>query len=177
MIKPDYSTVMNLDKEDDYVINREGNKIIYSGDLTAKSVQDLLTNLCSYGETEHITLYFSSHGGEVRQTLSLLDILNTMKDRVTIIGYGELYSCGGFLLFTKCKTLVTQSVSFMSHPISCCIHGTYQVREANINHFAKLEDMVKKLYLSKGLDLNNKYDIDYLEAGQLLEIGIVDEIL
>lgn len=136
---------------------------------------------------EPITIYLNTPGGSVFDGFNLADIISNLKSPTTIIVLGYAYSMGMYLLMAgsnkpnitrKCYPFSTG----LMHGGSSLVQGTSsQVRD--YHEFAerfdkKVENFVlaNSNFTKEEYDKIERYEL-YLTAEEMLEKGLVDEII
>ena len=136
---------------------------------------------------EPITIYLNTPGGSVFDGFNLADIISNLRSPTTIIVLGYAYSMGMYLLMAgsnkpnitrKCYPFSTG----LMHGGSSLVQGTSsQVRD--YHEFAerfdkKVENFVlaNSNFTKKEYDKIERYEL-YLTAEEMLEKGLVDEII
>lgn len=90
----------------------------FSDNINKDSVKQVLHFISS--NQGNITIYFDSEGGEVNAANTLIEVINSNKERITLHVIGYIFS-SAFMVFlkTKCKTVLNSNCLGM-------IHETYQ---------------------------------------------------
>lgn len=133
-----------------------------------------------------LTLYVNTTGGDLYQSLALIDIMKTSKHPIRTIGLGSIMS-GGFLIFvcgTKGERYIAPNAGIMCHQLSDDITDKYhdiksavkEVENCNARMIKILRDATGLSVLKIQSKLLPASDV-YLTARELIQLKAADYIL
>lgn len=133
-----------------------------------------------------LTLYVNTGGGDLYQTLALIDIMKSSKHPIRTIGMGSIMS-GGFLIFvcgTKGERYIAPNAGIMCHQLSDDITDKYHDIKSAVKEVENCNSrMIKILRDATGLSalkIQSKLlpasDV-YLTARELIQLKAADYIL
>ena len=133
-----------------------------------------------------LTLYVNTTGGDLYQSLALIDIMKTSKHPIRTIGLGSIMS-GGFLIFvcgTKGERYIAPNAGIMCHQLSDDITDKYhdiksavkEVENCNARMIKILRDATGLSALKIQSKLLPASDV-YLTARELIQLKAADFIL
>lgn len=133
-----------------------------------------------------LTLYVNTGGGDLYQTLALIDIMKSSKHPIRTIGLGSIMS-GGFLIFvcgTKGERYIAPNAGIMCHQLSDDITDKYhdiksavkEVENCNARMIKILRDATGLSVLKIQSKLLPASDV-YLTARELIQLKAADYIL
>ena len=133
-----------------------------------------------------LTLYVNTTGGDLYQSLALIDIMKTSKHPIRTIGLGSIMS-GGFLIFvcgTKGERYIAPNAGIMCHQLSDDITDKYhdiksavkEVENCNARMIKILRDATGLSALKIQSKLLPASDV-YLTARELIQLKAADYIL
>lgn len=133
-----------------------------------------------------LTLYINSTGGDLYQGFALIDVMQSSKHPVRVIGIGAVMSAA-FLIFasgSKGERYAAKNTSFMCHQFTSGNDAKYHDLKAEMKETEALNTkMVNILKDATGLapsvvkrKLLPASDV-YLSADEVVEMGIADYIL
>lgn len=133
-----------------------------------------------------LTLYVNTTGGDLYQSLALIDIMRTSKHPIRTIGLGSIMS-GGFLIFvcgTKGERYIAPNAGIMCHQLSDDITDKYhdiksavkEVENCNTRMIKILRDATGLSALKIQSKLLPASDV-YLTARELIQLKAADYIL
>lgn len=133
-----------------------------------------------------LTLYVNTTGGDLYQSLALIDIMRTSKHPIRTIGLGSIMS-GGFLIFvcgTKGERYIAPNAGIMCHQLSDDITDKYhdiksalkEVENCNVRMIKILRDATGLSALKVQAKLLPASDV-YLTARELIQLKAADYIL
>ena len=134
--------------------------------------------------SDDISLYINSPGGNVSDGFAIYDTMNLIKSDVSTIGMGMCASMAAFLLSsgTKGKRYVLPNCEVMIHqPLGGASGQATEIKIA-AEHILKTKEKLNKIL---SLNTNKKlseieHDTDrdnYMTADESLEYGIVDKVI
>jgi len=104
-----------------------------SGEIGEDSLKELVDGVNSLPDGDNLDFYLCSGGGEFPTMLTMLDILQSNKEKITLIGHSELASAAFSLFFlAECpKRLILGTIGMM-HLAVTPIMVTEKGRMANV---------------------------------------------
>lgn len=135
-----------------------------------------------------VTLIINSVGGSVLDGLVLVNIIDNYKKKLNIIAYGYVASMGAIIMCAgKDNPNVTkychQFTIGLFHDGYTCVEGESGSVEDTIAFNRRIDEMVKSYVVAHTNFTEEEYDKNihrhqlYLTAQELLEKGVVDEII
>lgn len=83
------------------------------GQVSPEMVEKLIQALNS---NEELHIYFCSEGGDLFSEQVIINLLNTYKERILLIGYGSLFSAGFYIFFkADCPTMLLPNTIGVAH--------------------------------------------------------------
>ena len=146
--------------------------VIFNGKFDIESISNFIIkveDIIEKSPTEKINMYFQSEGGELRSGLILLDYLNTLRDKIIVIGNYSLESCA-FDVFMKCENekRILEDTTAMIHSLNTN-YDTRDIRDKeNPRHlYLKLDKEINERYMDfyKGLDITGE-EVNLMYAGK-----------
>lgn len=121
-------------------------------------------------------------GGDLDATLSLVSLMNISKTPVYTYNMGVAYSGGFLLLVNGHKRFALPNSTGLFHEGSAQIQGTAEEVKSAQNNYEKQLDLVKNNLLAHTkitpkMLKSQKNKEWYMTSSELLELGVVDEIL
>jgi ATP-dependent Clp protease protease subunit len=165
--------------------------VIYlNDDVTGTTLVDLMIKIRAIlnnreeGNTDPINLIINSNGGDVYDMLGIIDYIETLDIKVNTICRGRAFSAAAVILACGTGTrMVSKRSCVMFHESSSYLDGVKMSdMTAYINNLKLIEDDVCDVLAKrtkKPADWwrqQQKTDL-FLTANQLLEFGIIDEII
>lgn len=165
--------------------------VIYlNDDVTGTTLVDLMIKIRAIlnnreeGNTDPINLIINSNGGDVYDMLGIIDYIETLDIKVNTICRGRAFSAAAVILACGTGTrMVSKRSCVMFHESSSYLDGVKMSdMTAYINNLKLIEDDVCDVLAKrtkKPADWwrqQQKTDL-FLTAAQLLEFGIIDEII
>ena len=134
-----------------------------------------------------LTLYINSTGGDLYQTLGLIDMMNISRIPIRTIGYGAVMSAGFLILASGSpgQRYITRNCGIMCHQMSATEEmGKYHDIKATRKETDRLNQaMYNVLKSTTGLDsriiktkLLPAHDV-YMTAEEMIAFGAADHIL
>ena len=133
-------------------------------------------------ERKPIKLLLYCFGGDLDATLSLVSLMNISTTPIYTYNMGVAFSGGFLLLINGHKRFTLATGTGLFHEGSAEVQGSAQeVRSAQANYERELKTIKDIIVAHSKIDLKtlNKYKDKewYIPANQLLELGVVDEII
>lgn len=134
-----------------------------------------------------LTLYINSTGGDLYQSLALIDVMGNSSHPIRVIGIGAVMSAA-FLIFasgTKGERYAARNASFMCHQFSDSTDSTkyHDIKaemKENESLNAKMVNILKDATGLTAAKIKSKLlpasDV-YLTAEEVVELGVADFIL
>lgn len=160
--------------------------------LTGPVDEDMLNSaMCGLhildSTTSEITIKLSSEGGCVTTAKAIYDLIRGCKNRVRIIGYGEVASAGSIILQAGDLRVLSTNAELMIHVGS---EGIPQDHPRNVdvvyNKHRSDEKWMEDIYLKKIKEVKKRYTRNqlksmltwdrYMSPKEALEFGLIDEI-
>jgi ATP-dependent Clp protease protease subunit len=134
-----------------------------------------------------LTLYINSPGGDLYQTLALIDMMSNSQIPVRTIGFGNVMSSAFLILSSGARgeRYIAQHTGIMCHQFSSCdengkYHNVKATRKESDRLNRVMQDILKH---ATGLELKAvkskllpAHDV-YMTAEEMIEVGAVDHIL
>ena len=130
-----------------------------------------------------VTLFLNTPGGSCDAAFGMYDLIQSCKEHVTIIGYGEVASAGVLILQAGDTRLLTKNCRVLVHP------GYASVGEdmmQNVINNTKSHQVMSSMFYSvigksMGLttkEMNQKYTWDtWLSSSKAVRVGLADRIV
>jgi len=133
-------------------------------------------------ERTPIKILLYCFGGDLDATLSLISLMNISKTPIYTYNMGVAFSGGFLVLVNGHKRFTLANATGLFHEGSAHIQGNAEdVRSAQSNYERQLKQIKENIAAHTKIDLKtlNKYKDKqwYIPADQLLELGIVDNIV
>jgi len=168
-----------------YGVNLRDRIITISEEITYPMF-DIVDAGLSFMESESkqaITVRIKSVGGSCGDALALVGRLKRSKCQIITEGYGEVMSAATLILACGDKRRISRFAVFMWHEASYAMEGRHSQMKATVAELEKEEkqwaqwmsqfsDKDSKFWLTKGIGIDA-----YFTAEELLEMGVVDEII
>lgn len=168
----------------DYKVDFKNRVIKLSGEVNQEMfdmVESAMSELESQSR-EGVTVRINSPGGETYQALAIIGRFKRSKCMITTEGYGHIMSAATLILAAGDKRKMSEYSFFMHHESSYEVEGRHsdikrevQQAEREEQHWAQwMEKFTKKpkaFWLEQGTGKNA-----YFTPGQLLKLGVIDEI-
>jgi ATP-dependent Clp protease protease subunit len=172
------------------LIDFKDSVIYLNDDVTGTTLVDLMIKIRAIlnnreeGNTDPINLIINSNGGDVYDMLGIIDYIETLDVKVNTICRGRAFSAAAVILACGTGTrMVSKRSCVMFHESSSYLDGVKMSdMTAYINNLKLIEDDVCSALAKrtkKPADWwkqQQKTDL-FLTADQLLEFGIIDEII
>jgi ATP-dependent Clp protease protease subunit len=172
------------------LIDFKDSVIYLNDDVTGTTLVDLMIKIRAIlnnreeGNTDPINLIINSNGGDVYDMLGIIDYIETLDVKVNTICRGRAFSAAAVILACGTGTrMVSKRSCVMFHESSSYLDGVKMSdMTAYINNLKLIEDDVCSALAKrtkKPADWwkqQQKTDL-FLTAEQLLEFGIIDEII
>lgn len=135
------------------------------------------------GDDSPINLVINSSGGDVYEMLGIIDYLETLDVKVNTICRGRAMSSAAVILACGTGTrMCSRRSAVMFHQASTDLYGKAADVNSYIRNLNFIEDSISELLASKTKKdvkwwKENQISDMYLTPEQLLEYGIIDEII
>jgi ATP-dependent Clp protease protease subunit len=147
-------------------------------------IRAILNNRTEEDKDKPINLVINSSGGDVYEMLGIIDYIETLTVPVNTICRGRAFSAAAVILASGTGVrMVSKRSCVMFHESSSYLNGIKMSdMSAYINNLNKIEDDVCELLANRSnkdaIWWKQQQRIDmFLSAEQLLEYGIIDEII
>jgi len=155
-------------------------------DTVGAAVKWLIYENLDISKEKILTLYINSTGGDLYQAFGLIDVMQSSHHTIRCIGIGAVMSAA-FLIFAsgdKGHRYASKNTSFMCHQFTESVDAKYHDIKATMKENELCNDrMVAILKEATGLapsvikkKLLPASDV-YLDAAEVVELGIADTIL
>jgi len=170
------------------------NKLFFYGEIDEQSCLDLnrvlveldiklqnLKNTLGEDYKPIIHLHINTPGGEVYAAFSTVDTILNLKSTIYTYADGLVASAGTLITSVGNKRYVGKHAHMLIHQLSSAIYGTFTELQSGMDSATALMKILKEFYKKntkipmKKLDELMTKDI-YLNSGECLSYGIVDEI-
>ena len=172
------------------LIDFKDSVIYLNDDVTGTTLVDLMIKIRAIlnnreeGNTDPINLIINSNGGDVYDMLGIIDYIETLDIKVNTICRGRAFSAAAVILACGTGTrMVSKRSCVMFHESSSYLDGVKMSdMTAYINNLKLIEDDVCEVLAKRTKKpaewwrQQQKTDL-FLTANQLLEFGIIDEII
>jgi ATP-dependent Clp protease, protease subunit len=197
-VKPNYTSEGVKDSEKwfqefrefDYGIDIENNIILIQDEIVAGLSFDFISKVRLLRKINpsltNVTILLNSPGGDVIETLGLIDYLNTLNSdgiKTNIICRGSAMSAAALLLAAGTGVRAASKHSkIMVHQLSSFAAGKLSDLKSNAKFAEQLEDDCNNIMAEctnkdkKWWEQNQQNDY-FLTAEQALELGIIDKIV
>lgn len=133
-------------------------------------------------ERQPIKIYIDSCGGELTDTLTIIDSIKNSKTPVYTIAIGCVYSGGFFIFISGHRRYSYPHASFLFHEGATSNSGTSSQFENYTAFYKKLLNQIKVITLENTKITEEEYndihkDDIWYTAEEALEKGIIDEIV
>lgn len=177
-------------KEIQYGVNIDDSVVYLQDEIKLGHLFELMTRIrliLSHRDEETkndpITIILNSDGGDVYESLGIIDYIRGLSVPVNIIARGRAMSAAAVILC--CGTGVraaSRLTTIMVHEASSEVFGKMADIKANVSHIDELEEEFYKLLAER-----TKHDVAfwkkacskdfYMSAAKALELGIIDQII
>jgi len=178
-------------REFDYGIDIESNIILVQDEISQGMVFDTISKVRLLRkinkDLKSVTILLNSPGGDVVETLALIDYIRTIKDNegitTNIVCRGSAMSAAALLL--SCGTglrAASKHSKVMVHQLSTMNFGKLEDVKSNAKFAEQLEDdcntlMAEVTKKDKEFWKENQRTDYFLSAEEALELGIIDKII
>jgi len=178
-------------REFDYGIDIESNIILVQDEISQGMVFDTISKVRLLRkinkDLKSVTILLNSPGGDVVETLALIDYIRTLKDNegisTNIVCRGSAMSAAALLL--SCGTglrAASKHSKVMVHQLSTMNFGKLEDVKSNAKFAEQLEDdcntlMAEVTKKDKEFWKENQRTDYFLSAQEALELGIIDKII
>lgn len=173
-----------------YYLGLKNRRIVLNQDVDEEIVERVILPLLEMdndGTGKPITLVINTCGGSLFDGMPLCDIIDNMKTPLTILVTGHAYSMGGFFLMAGynnpnvTKKCYKHSTALL-HGGSAYMEGSAAIVKDTFKFQERFEQKLKDYTLSHSKITEEQYDRMeryewYLTSEDLVELGIVDEVL
>jgi ATP-dependent Clp protease protease subunit len=174
----------------DYGIDVESSTIYLYGDIMDGTLYDFVLKVRSimYMRDEEkkddpINIVINSDGGDVYESLGMIDFIHSLNVKVNTICRGRAMSAAALLLCSGTGTrAASKNSTIMFHEMSSGIYGKSSDMKANVQHMEKLEEILVDI-MSQNSNKDSKFWKEttvkdyYLTPEDALELGVIDKII
>ena len=133
-------------------------------------------------ERKPIKIFINSPGGYLDETLAFVKLVELSKTPVWTVNMGGAHSAAGLILMSGHRRFAMPNTSCVIHSGSGGVGGTYEQTVEQMKNYNVLVDKMREFILSKTkidqkLFKKNKAKDWYIYTDEMLEYGIVDEIV
>lgn len=133
-------------------------------------------------ERKPIKIFINSPGGLLEETLAFVKLVEISKTPVWTINTSGAHSAAGLILMSGHRRFAMPNTSCVIHSGSGGVGGTYEQTVEQMKNYNILVDKMREFILSKTkidqkLFKKNKSKDWYIYTDEMLEYGIVDEII
>ena len=133
-------------------------------------------------ERKPIKIFISSNGGLLDETMSLVKLIGISKTPVYTIDACYAYSAASLILISGHKRYAMPGTKCLFHSGSGGASGTFEQVQAATEDYKKMVEQMQEYIMSrtnieKKLFNKKKAQDWYLDANEMLERGVVDEIV
>ncbi len=161
--------------------------IYLCGEITVETAMNLNMQLLALRrecKDEKIRIWLTSHGGDVRAALAIMDIIKTCGMPVYVIGYASVYSAGALVLAAAQpnRRYCLPNTEIMLHQVSTQVGGNCDSVTRYAEKLKKSDATIKSILseatgkTSEEIEKACAYD-NFMIANEALEFGIVDKIV
>lgn len=136
------------------------NYVCFSGTIDNSSVDDFIKETRDM-QSEDLTIYFDSNGGELPAACMLNDYINSFDGNVTIKSIGDLASCALMVFLLSNSKKIVKNAYGMHHLIT---------RDVNTRELIKMDKITK--IMNGDIEYHNSEYIKFLE-----KINTPDDII
>lgn len=173
------------------ILSQDSNVMLMMGEITTDSCQGAIewilnANADTEEKVKQINMIICSPGGNLYDSIALVEIMRGSKIPIQTIGLGQIASAGLliFMAGTKGKRVLTPNTTVMSHTFSTGTYGNKHELFAAQKEYSMLHERMVKLYENfTGLPEKTIQDkllpaTDvYLTAEEAKKFGICDKIV
>lgn len=176
-------------REFDYGIDTEDNVIFIQDEIQSGLTFDIVSKVRLLkkikGNIDSVNILLNSGGGDVIETLALIDYMKSQKDQIkfNIIVRGMAMSAAALLLANGTGTRVASKHSkIMVHQLSTIVVGKLSDVKSNAKFSEELETecnqlMAESTKMDKDYWQNIQSSDYFMSAEKALELGIIDVII
>ena len=183
-------TQLNYYREFDYGIDTTDNVILIQDEITSGLTFDIVSKVRLLkkinGDISSINILLNSPGGDVIETLALIDFIQSQKEQgitFNIIVRGAAMSAAALLLTCGTGVRAASKLSkIMVHQLSTVVVGKLSDIKSNAKFSEQLEDDCNQLMADYSkMDKEYWEDISssdyFMSADKALELGIIDKVI
>ena len=169
-------------------VNEEALQELSISLITANHNKILDVDPAKFEECEDIEFFISSNGGSVSDMFAVYDLMSVVKKNrdIRTYGFGKIASAAVVLLAagTPGKRFISKNTRLMLHHCSAAEQGAVPNLKTVYREAVKVEEMMiealaenSKLSVGEIYNILSKNTDEYFSAEEVLEMGIVDEII
>lgn len=170
----------------DYGVDFQRRVINLTGEVNGNmfNLVDAALTEMEAGSKSAITIKINSHGGEIYQAMAIVGRLRESKCHIVTVGYGAIMSAATLILACGDRRVASTFSWFMNHEQG---YDIGQTRHSQAKAYVAQADREEKVWCQWMSDFTNKsaqfwlkngVGVDvYFSAAQLVELGVVDELI
>jgi ATP-dependent Clp protease protease subunit len=174
----------------DYGFDVATSSVLMFGDIAEGTLYDLVLRIRAImhmrdddKKNDPINIIINSDGGDVYESLGMIDFIQSLDVKVNTICRGRAMSAAALLLCAGTGTrAASKNSTIMFHEISSGIYGKSSDMKANVQHTEKLEEILINI-----ITTNSKKDSIfwkdkilkdyYLSPEEALDLGVIDTVI
>lgn len=139
------------------------------------------------GKKEPIEIFINSNGGLLTECLSLISLIEQMKDmgyHIITINSGKAYSAGFFLSLIGSERKSYRYAEYMYHSLSAATMEKVQQMIEDVEHFKQSQELIHRIVTKyTNIPIEELMEVDkckidrYYTAEEMLKYNAVDVIL
>ena len=155
---------------------------------TARNVLDSIIEIIESGYTDEIIVLINSPGGNINAELSILDIFDSIPNKIITVNIGVAESCAGTIFIHGDKRYMAKNAKFLFHSPLLSISSIDSMppkdfqkalQELNkttkqLKKFLSSRTNIPKKLIKKGISMSSGVT---LSANDCIKYGVADEIL
>ncbi len=158
--------------------------IFINGEINRDTAITVIGNLLYLDSlnSEDINIYINSPGGSVSDGLAIIDTMELLKSKVTVIGYGTVASMAAVILACGSRRCCLKHTRLMIHQMYGGIQGNVSDVEIAYNNMMEIKSDIMGLLASKVRKTIRQVEKDcerdhWMSAKEAKEYGLIDEVL
>lgn len=135
-------------------------------------------------ERTPVKIFINSNGGSLTSVLFLIDLINSIEQKIITIGMGKCYSAGCLLLLgsQKGNRLIFRNCDLLLHEGATGYYGETSKFLDNAEHTKVIEKRLKDIILEKTnitkQQYNKNYRVEwYMVEDEIIKNGLADHII
>ncbi len=158
--------------------------IFINGEINRDTAITVIGNLLYLDSlnSEDINIYINSPGGTVSDGLAIIDTMELLKSKVTVIGYGTVASMAAVILACGNRRCCLKHTRLMIHQMYGGIQGNVSDVEIAYNNMMEIKSDIMGLLASKVRKTIRQVEKDcerdhWMSAKEAKKYGLIDEVL